>query len=114
MWQAFEHVAFKLERLVREWSPERVGGSDALSNVLGMVSAIADLGRKKFEFLDTIPYLFCRLKEPGVKDRILRQWEEAPPGQHDKVSQFMLGDKTPFKPMVLRVRPDGSNLSKIL
>jgi hypothetical protein len=65
------------------------------------------LGRKKLEFIDTIPYLFCRLKEPGVKDRCVAQF--ARPGDHNNVSNYMFSGT--FGRMIQDMSSDGTGMA---
>ena len=47
----------------------------------------------KVAFLDRVPYVLARVGEPGVRDRVLQQWDSRPPTHHDSVTRhFLEGD----------------------
>ena len=66
----------------------------------------------KINFLDRIPYLFARLREPGVKERCLQQWRAAPLALHQRVSCEFLqpGHSSGLRAHVDQVPPDGTNV----
>jgi hypothetical protein len=40
------------------------------------------LGLEKLEYLNTLPWLFARLDQPGVTDKCIEQWGAVPPNKH--------------------------------
>lgn len=100
--------------MVLQWRPSLVGGHIALSTLQGVVRMVVVLGKQKLDFLDTIPFLFCRLSEPGIRDKCLRQFHEVPAAKHDKVSRYMLGENTRFLQMIQQMNPDGTGMQPLL
>ena len=82
--------------------------------MVGVVRMVVNLARTKLAFLDSIPYLFARLREDGIRDRCLEQFRQAAPGAHDKVSRYMLGANTRFLVMINRMNPDGTGMDPML
>lgn len=78
------------------------------------VRATYHLASQKIRFLDRVPYLLCRLDEPGVKERCLEQWSEAPPEAHHRVTREFLSPTQALRRHVDLVQPDGSGISEEL
>ena len=74
-----------------EWVAGSFGdGVDVLRDAVAAVRATHERGKTKLKDLDVIPKLFGRLREHGVKDRIVVQWGEVPPEMHDNISRFVM------------------------
>ena len=75
-----------------------------------MVRMVSGFGKKKLQYIDTIPYLFCRLGEPGIKEKCLRQFDEADFGEHDKVTRYMMDVGGDLRNMIIGMNEDGSDM----
>ena len=62
---------------------------DVLRDAVAAVRATHERGKANLKDLGVIPKLFGRLREPGVKLRIVVQWGEVPPEMHDDISCFL-------------------------
>ena len=60
-----------------------------LSEAQGCVFMVVGVGRRKFQFLQHIPYLFAKLGEPGVRDEVLKQWEAKPAATRHPASHVL-------------------------
>lgn len=113
-WRFLTWAFFEIERLASQWTALHLGCHAFLVSVQGVVRMVAVLGKKKFEFLDTVPYLLSRLREPGIRDRCLAQFAEAPAAKHDKVSIYMLEPTSKFGRMVRALNSDGTSMDPLL
>lgn len=52
-----------------------LGGMPVLQVLQGCVRYVFNVGMQKLDFLDRIPLLCVRLRQPGVRDRAVAQWE---------------------------------------
>ena len=74
------------------------------------------IGARKIDYLDRIPILASRLREPGIRDRCIQQWEAAPRHLHDRLSILLFDEDEPgsLRADVNAIHPDGSNVSDAL
>jgi hypothetical protein len=71
------------------------GNYDLLREVQGSIRMSSALGYRKIDHLNRIPFLAAKLREPGVKQICLDQYDEAPHEEHDSISNGLfdpLGD----------------------
>lgn len=84
------HLMAELDGLLQEsaaWSEERWGlGHQGLLELQGVIRATHLRGRRKFAWMGRLPYLLCRLDQPGVRDQCLQQWEATEEQHHHRVS----------------------------
>lgn len=71
------------------------------------VAAVCQVGRRKFEFASTVPWLMARLSEAGVASQCLQQDAKVPPGAHHPLTRRVLGEGTELRSMVEAIPPDG-------
>lgn len=62
------------------------GDEQVLSDAVFVLRKIAGLLVQKFEFLDTVPWLFARADEPQQAEACLQQWESVPQEKHHRVT----------------------------
>ena len=67
------------------------GELNFLREIQGCVRMAVGMGHDKIDYLDKIPYLFGRLGQPGVRDRVIAQWKSAPAARHAPLSIEFLG-----------------------
>ena len=68
------------------------------------------LGIDTFQVYDMIPWLFARLDEPGVRDRVKIQFRSVPSSKHDRVSLKMLDDGNEMAVHIDNMNPDGTGM----
>ena len=95
MRQAFTYATSALKAGLYEanaWHDSYWGlGRDANLNIQAAVRSVYAQARQKLRHLDRIPYLLCRLEEPGVAARALVQFGEG--RDHHRISaQFLSPD----------------------
>jgi hypothetical protein len=94
-----------------QWTASRFGGSEALaSQAVGIVRAAFALGMKKIEHLDQIPFLFARLDQSGVRDRIIAQFDSVSISQHSSLSVWLCRPGSENRNLLMQIRPDGSGV----
>lgn len=94
------------------WSPAVFANDQVLwAEAQGSVRAGYDIVKSKVEHLDCIPWLFCKLDLPGVRDRCFWQYSQAPPASHHKVSVYMLGEHSEFRGDLLAMDNTGGGMS---
>ena len=67
-----------------------------------------------FLIVCTVPYLLCRLDEPGIRSKCILQFNSAPLKKHDKVTQYMMRKGTPFRKLIDEMNEDGTGMGKLL
>ena len=115
---AYEYAMTFLRKMLdgaNSWTAETYqGDSQFLRQVQCCIRATFALGEEKFEYLDLIPWLFARLHHPGVRDRCVAQYRNAPAGSHSDVSHDFLHPDGPLEASVMQIQPDGSGGSPVL
>ena len=102
----------KMQNAANAWTYHWFEGDHVLwQDCVAAVLYAVDLGKKAIKEYDTVPFLFSRLDQAGVKQRILDQWHEVPPQEHDRITRRLLGHDSPFLAGILAIRDDGSNIS---
>jgi hypothetical protein len=66
----------------------------AILSIKGAVRKVVGVGKLKIKHLDEIPYLFARLGEPGIKDRVIEQWKSASKDRHHPVSVHIMDESS--------------------
>ena len=91
---ASAHLARELARGLAEanaWHAAEFGGyAEVLQHAQGCARAAHHLATLKTAWVDKIPYLFARLREPGVKAMCLDQWHAVPMMYHHRFSVAMM------------------------
>ena len=101
---------------VEEWSPGHWECSfDELAYLQGCVRFSVSMGREMFGFVDTIPYLFSRLDQPGVAKLCLSQFASKPESDHHRDSIAMLSPTQPsLLSFVLQIKDDGTGVPPVV
>ena len=104
------HINQELNRVLQEantWSfgTWRVGGPQGHLQFQGAIRGTVLLARRKFSWLNRVPFLFARLSDPGVAAICLTQWMECNPDDHHPLTRKImepgwLGIGLGFKHMV--------------
>jgi hypothetical protein len=70
-------------RGIESWTPSEFHGDITMTfEVHACIRYAFALGVEKLAYLDTVPWLFSRLDQPGIKDKCIAQWESAPRAHH--------------------------------
>ena len=97
------------------WSEHEWGlGFAGLIELQGCMRGTIHLARRKFLWLDKIPYLFARLDQPGVAAQCCQQWTEVTAEQHHRVSSLFLMPGGQLRAEIDRLEHDASNISPLL
>lgn len=100
---------------VSSWSAGRYANDVVLwQECVTAVKFTVSLARASLAEYDTIPLLFARLREPGIRDRVLAQWHEAPPHQHHRCSRRVLDPSGQLGRDIRAMSADGSGMSPAL
>jgi hypothetical protein len=114
---ASAYIATFLDRMLAEaqrWDIDDWLSYAVLSEFQGAVRMVVAFGREMFLYLDRIPYLLCRLRQPGIKDTCFQQFALRPMADHHRLSCEFLSPSQPLYADVRRVRDDGSGFSSQL
>ena len=68
---------------------------------------IVAAGRRKFSWLQALPYTLARMSEPGYKDNIVEQYDAADPSLHHPLSHHVLRPGSPLRAAVDAIGEDG-------
>ena len=79
---------------------------------VGAVVFTCELGRISFKAFDEIPYLYARLRQPGIRDRCRQQFESVPWGRHDRLTQRL--NSGALLEDLNAMAPDGTGISAAL
>ena len=114
--QAWIFATSELRRGLSEsnnWTIDSWGlDHDFLLTVPACIRACFVMAEKRISFLDRLPYLLLRLREPGVAGRCLSQFGLAARLEgHHRVSLEYLAPDSPFRPDIAAILPDGSGIS---
>eukprot|EP00959_Pyramimonas_sp_CCMP1952_P071851 1500827-Pyramimonas_sp.AAC.1 len=109
---------FAMERLreglaeVNAWTPAQHGGIQLWQLVQGAARGAFANGQARVKPYDNIPYLFSRLGEPGIKARVLDQFNRAPAHAHDDATMHVMSGqlRADFDAMA----DDGTNMTNAL
>lgn len=97
------------------WTADRFEDSVELwQSCVSAVLFMAQLSRNAFEEFDLVPYLFCRLDQPGVKERCVEQWLSVPKAKHDRVTLRIMEEGSTLRRHFDELNPDGSNMHPTL
>ena len=89
------------------------GGSHAfLGELQGCVRYVVATGKLKVDYLDRIPLLFARLREPGVRAQCLLQYGQ-PDAIHYDVSKEFLNPDLQLRQHVDNIRDDGTGVTSV-
>jgi len=73
--KAYDHATSKLQAglsIANSWKPHTFGGdAKFVAELQGCVRYVVSTARIKLDFLDRVPVLCARLRQPGVRDRCL-------------------------------------------
>ena len=78
-----------------DWSETQFGTRALTEEAQLTVSWAFAAGSRQIECIDTIPCLCSRLGEPGIKARVLQQFDQTREDLHDPVSLQILSRHTP-------------------
>ena len=91
---AFDHASRHFTSGMEQasaWTPASFNGRQDLQvDVLGLYRRTQATGLLKLDWLECIPWLLAKLPFPGVRDRVLRQWESVPSERHHAISNMWL------------------------
>ena len=97
---------------MKAWGVEFCGGSWPLfAEAQGAVRALHLMGLRYIRYLTRIPYLFCRLNQPGVRDECKRQFALAPAESHHRVSRAFIEEGTSLSAAFHSMNADGTGMS---
>ena len=92
--KAFPYAMAQLNAMLQEcnsWSEhDFLGFLDIWQSAQGSMRGAFWYSRAKIDFLDNVPWLFVRLHEVGVKEKIMQQWSAAPMAHHHRMTQHVL------------------------
>jgi hypothetical protein len=115
---AYDYAMTRLrEGLVvgNSWLPAYFEGDIAIWQAMqGSVRATVALGATKMKVFDTIPYLFGRLRQAGVKQRVLEQFNSVREDSHDEATLHVMSPSRPLRNDFDLLGDDGSNMSDAL
>ena len=113
----YEWASQRLRELLEEangWTERTWGGTTQfLHDAQGCVRATYAHGLQRIRVFDRLPYLFARLGEPGVRDRIRSQYEEVASHLHAGATLDIMEDpslRADFEAM----HADGTGMSAAL
>lgn len=111
---AYEWAMGKLRLGLEEstrWTPEYFLGCRRTSaEVQGTARAAFAVARRKLQYLDRIPWLFVRLAEPGVRARVIEQYDSTDIGHHHRLSVFLCKHGSENRRRVMEICDDGTNV----
>ena len=84
------------------------GNAGILTQLQGCVRHVYALAQKHVDVLNRLPYVRCRLQEPGVRDRCLEQFYEVRLEDHDAVTVRFLSVRVPARAHIDELPNDGS------
>ena len=103
--------SWKLDDKLREaddWGEHHFAGLD-VGALQGTVRAAAGFGRDSFDCFGRVPLLASRQDQPGVAERCLQQYDDAPRHAHDPASHFLFEDtEGSLRQSVLAIAADGN------
>lgn len=116
---AYTHAKNVLDGALREanlWTASDWGNNELWISFQGCIRGAHALGMQKILFLDRVPYLLARLREPGIKRRCLEQWGATAPENHHRVTREFLDAAHPsgLWSHVADINEDASNISPML
>ena len=82
-----------------------------LTQCQGCVRAVYSAGVAKFRFLDEIPYLCARLRQPGIAKRCVDQWHASPAAAHHRVSHEFLSEASVFRKHIDEIDEHGGSIA---
>ena len=112
--EAFPKAMLHLEEALREidgWDENVVGDVPILRSGQAAMRATWLMAKEKLAHYDHIPWLLGRLDQPGVRDRCLLQFAEAPEAKHEPVSLEFLSPASALYEDVTRMHADGTGMS---
>ena len=71
------------------------GDADFLRSAQGCVRYILAFASIKIRYLNTLPWLLVRLRDPGIKAECQRQWNLVPPQQHHPLTRTFMDPTHP-------------------
>ena len=102
-------------RIAESGVPGRWGGDlQFLLELQGCVRAYVAHGKGQLAIYNRIPFLFSRLKEPGVKKKCEDQFAEVAEHLHDDATLIAMGTDGPLKPDFDALGYDGSGMTVAL
>ena len=112
---AYEHAQLELRKgrdIAIAWDCNSFAGCDRtfLLEAIGCVRYTVSVAMVKLRCFDTIPLACSRLLQPGMRDRLLAQWEESPKNDSSCRRFF----EPPLLQDVLALGADGSGASPAL
>jgi hypothetical protein len=111
-------VDVRLKNVLEEsvnWTEDTWGlGHAALVQLQGRIRFAFFLELRKFRRLDRLPYLLCRLAEPGVAARCIEQWDSADPREHHRVTRRFVMEGGALRADIQAIEPSGSGMSDTL
>ena len=90
------------------------GDYKLLSQAQGCVRMVHALGLEKLQLRDQVPYLVARLRQPGVRARVVQQWGSASPESHHRLTRKICQPGGDLRAHLDAVTEDGRNLSPSL
>ena len=97
------------------WGPEMFGGdAELVRQTQAVIRGSWLAAKEKLAFLDRLPYLLCRLNEPGVRDRVLSQWDSGAKTFGCPITEEFVGESSPLRGDVLAMQNDGTGMTSRL
>ena len=117
MQKAYTHASEVLEAGRKEaegWVEGEFGpGVDVMGEGVGSVRFTFHFAMEKIRHLDTLPRIFCRLDEAGIKSRIERLWNAVDPKEHHRLARKIMEPGSALRREFDAVRPDGTNIGPL-
>lgn len=93
------------------WTIADFNGDEALwQQGQGAVRAMYEMGLRRIDFLNGLPYILARLKQPGIAAKCVELWGSVPAADHHRVSVEFLSPDGALRHMVDEINPDGSGV----
>lgn len=113
---AYTYASHALREGLGQANDWRIGAfrmsQHSLTEAIGCVRVSFAFGVTALDYLDRVPVLLCRLGQPGVRHRVLQQFDAVPRCHHDAVTlEFLDRSDSSMRADVLLVGDDGSGLS---
>ncbi len=89
-----------------EWPAYHWGGNaDLTAQCKNTVRLATSLLRRKLEWADTVPYILCRVHQPGVALQALAQYDRL--SDHHPVTEYYLKPGSPFRAQIEQIPVEG-------
>ncbi len=90
------------------WSDDVFSGGAILkAQLVGSIRMGVALARRKFKFLQAVPYILASCDAQEISQEALRQWGSTTPDQHHPMTKFALAPGSPLRADIETVAAGG-------